>query len=553
MTKLRNFNRTERLLLVGCMALALALHLFWVRGPRVVWGDEPFYLWLGRNWLTGQGYQFLGFTDVHHPPLYPLLSGLVYLVVGNLEAASNVLYVIFGTLLVLPLAGLGRRLYGPRVGLLAGLLAALYPPLTAAVPWWGTMTEPPFYFFVALGLWAAVASLGRVDAEAAAGDDAAASPAWWGLAGLAFGLAYLTRPEGIWYVPAVGAALLLVAWLRRTALRTWFIGGALFALGFFLCFFPYAVHTRINTGGWMVSEKVGITFQDSLALAQNDLVEHDRILWQLDSSGEQVFFFSRESFHLSMLEQIRADPRLYARVLALNVQTALSEFFTAEGYLPALLPLLGLALFGVPWSRRRWRGELLLLAATLPPLTFLLFFIFTRYLSPLLLPMLLWTALGLDRLGAWAAGTAAALLPRTGDRVRRAAWALPVVAVCGLCLIMQPRVAGVVGGSSAVRWEHRLAGEWLAAHAAPGDVVMARYPAAGFYAERHWIPSPNSDLPAALRYGAANSADWWIVDGTEAAWRPQLAALAAGMPSAGLELAYRVPSDGQPVYIYHLR
>jgi hypothetical protein len=43
------------------------------------------------------------------------------------------------------------------------------------------------------------------------------------------------------------------------------------------------------------------------------------------------------------------------------------------------------------------------------------------------------------------------------------------------------------------------------------------------------------------------------VDGTEAAWRPQLAALAAGMPSAGLELAYRVPSDGQPVYIYHLR
>lgn len=552
----------ERWLLAGLAAVTFALRLFWIWRPRVVWGDEPFYLWLGRNWLTGQGYQFLGFTDVHHPPLYPLLSGLLYLVSGSLEIASNVLYVVFGVLLVLPVYGIGRRLYGVRAGLLAGLLVAVWPAFNTAVPWWGTLTEPPFYFFVALGLWAAfvAAGLRPVDHEDTASTEQAgqaddvAGPAWaWGLTGLAFGLAYLTRPEGIWYAPAVGGVLLVLAWLRRAPWRRWLFGGLLFATGFMLCFGPYAVHTRIHTGGWMVSEKVGITFQDALALAQGDLAEHDRILWQLDSSGAQVFFFSSESFHLSMLDQIRANPRLYARVLYLNVQTALAEFFTVEGFPPGLLPLLGLGLFAWRWSRRRWRGELVLLASTVPPLTFLLFFIFTRYLSPLLLPMLMWTGLGLARLCDWTEETATGLLPSLRGRLQTALRLAPIVVVVALLLVVQPRLLASLTSGGAVRWEHREAGEWLAAHAPADAVVMARYPAVGFYAERHWIPSPNSDYASALRYAAVNGADYWVVDGQESAWRPQLAALSQGTALPGLELVHSiVPAEGKPVYVYRV-
>jgi hypothetical protein len=395
-----------------------------------------------------------------------------------------------------------------------------------------------------MGLWAAIAAV----------DDGVRRPALaWGLAGLFFGFAYLTRPEGIWYAPAVGGVLLAVAWLRRQPWRAWLAGAALFGLGFMLSFFPYAVHTRIHTGGWMVSEKVGITFQDALALAQNDLAGHDRVLWQLDSSGEQVFFFSRESFHLSMLDQILADPRLYARVLRLNVQNALAEFFTVEGFPPAMLPVLGVGLFAGAWSRRRWRGEAALWAGLLPPLTFLLFFIFTRYLSPLLLPMLVWTGLGLARLGDWSAASLTELLGGRRPGLVRWAWLAPTILVAGILLALQPRVAAAVGSGGAVRWEHRAAGEWLAAHAAADDVVMARYPAVAFYADRRWIASPSSDLAAALRYAAANSADYWVVDAQERAWRPQLAALADGAPPPGLELVYRPPTDGRPVYVYRVR
>jgi 4-amino-4-deoxy-L-arabinose transferase-like glycosyltransferase len=547
----------ERWLLAGLLLLSLGLHLFYVRGPRVVWGDEPFYLWIGRNWLTGQGYQFLGFTDVHHPPLYPLLSGLLYLVTRNLEEASNLLYLFFGPLLVLPIYGIGQRLYGARAGLLSGLLVALWPPFNAAVPWWGTMTEPPYYFFVALGVWAALvaANLGRLDEHAGRSSVAGSRRYFWawGLGGLAFGLAYLTRPEGIWYAPAVGGALLAGAWLRRVPWRHWLTGGCLFAFGFLVGFLPYAVHTRINTGSWMVSEKVGITFQDAMALARGNMAEHDRVLYQLDSSGRQVFFFSRESFHLSMLDQIRVNPRAYAGVLYLNLQALLGRFFSVEDFMPALLPLLGLGLFGLAWTRRRLYGELILVAALIPPLSFLLFFIFARYLSPLLLPMLVWTGLGLALLCDWLLQTGMALQPRWASAWRSLAWYLPILVVIAVLLVTHHWTLTAVTATQAVRLEHRIAGEWLAAHASPDAVVMARYPAVAFHADRHWIPSPNSDYRAALSYAVANRANYWVVDGNESAIRAQLAFLSEGSAPPELELVFSVPTTGQPVYIYRIK
>ena len=463
---------------------------------------------------------------------------------------SNLLYLIFGPLLVLPMYLIGRQLYGPRVGLVTAALAAFWPAFNVAVPWWGTMTEPPFYFFVAVGLWAGLRVANPKDSDTSKTRPSELRA--WGLAGLAFGLAYLTRPEGIWYVPMVGGAMLLAAVLQRLPWHRWLLGGLTFALGFSLCFVPYAIHTRINTGGWMVSEKVGITFQDSLALARNDMAEHDRILWQLDSTGEQVFFFSPESFHLSMWDSIQANPRRYAGVIYLNVQSLLRQFFTVQDFLPAFLPLLGLGLFGATWNRRRARGELLMVAAALPPLSFLLFFIFPRYLSPLLLPMLPWTALGLIHLGEWCRNTVVTLNPRTGRRTASAAVWLPISLAIAILLGTHPWTLAAVYNPPAARLEHRSAGEWLAANAPAEAIVMARYPAIAFHADRHWIPSPNSALDPALRYARSQGASYWTVDSNEGKWRTLLAGLSAGQAPPGMELVHTETGSGVSVFVYRL-
>ncbi len=553
----------ERWLVAALVLISFAIHLFYVLHPRIVWGDEPFYLWLGRNWLTGHGYQFLGFVDVHHPPLYPLMSGLLYLITHNMETSSDILYILFGSLLVLPMYGIGKRLYGTRAGILAGLLVALWPAFNVAVLWWGTMTEPPFYFFVALGLWAAFVGAGfsstpkenlEIAASASILDLLRLRSTWgWGLAGLAFGLAYLTRPEGMWYLLAVGLAQILVFWTRRAPWKQWVVGLTLLFLGFMVGFVPYLIHTRIYTGSWMVSEKVGITFEDSLALARHDMAKHDWVLWHLDSTGKRVFFFSEESFHLSMWKQIRANPRLYAGVLHMNLYSLFDGLFNNEGYPKLFLPLLSLGLFGIPWSKRRFQGELFLLAATLPPLTFLLFFIFTRYVSPLLIPMLLWTGLGLEHISNWLEGTLLSVVPRMSDGWRKSVRLLPVLIVAAMLLFLHPKVLASVTDTQAVRPEHRIAGEWLASHTPENAVVMSRYPAIVFYAHRHWIPSPNSDYESALRYAAANNVDYWVVDGNEKKWRPKLAFLAEGHPTPELELVYSVPTTSTPVYVYRFK
>jgi 4-amino-4-deoxy-L-arabinose transferase-like glycosyltransferase len=241
---------------------------------RVVWGDEPFYLWLGHNWFTGKGYSFTGYSDVHHTPGYPFISAVFNLLTNNLESASDLSFVIFGTLLMLPVYGLARRIYNRQVGYIALLLLAVWPALTSTILFWGTMTEPPYYFFAYAALFALLVGMERLKPWAVF------------LAGLAVGAAYLVRPEGVAYLAILLFYLLVIRlfekrlFARRTVLELACLLG-----GFALFFMPYAVYVRLETGSWMISEKAGVTFITSWRLAYGDTVAFDKATWGLDSTG----------------------------------------------------------------------------------------------------------------------------------------------------------------------------------------------------------------------------------------------------------------------------
>ena len=66
----RRMVRTEWLMLAGLIALALIVRLYFTTLPRVVWGDEPFYLWMGQSLLAGTGYNAFGYSGAHFPPLF---------------------------------------------------------------------------------------------------------------------------------------------------------------------------------------------------------------------------------------------------------------------------------------------------------------------------------------------------------------------------------------------------------------------------------------------------------------------------------------------------
>jgi 4-amino-4-deoxy-L-arabinose transferase-like glycosyltransferase len=484
---------------------------------RMVWGDEPFYLWLGRNWLTGQGYSFTGYSDVHHSPMYPLLTGVFYLLTHNMEVASDICYVLFGVLLVLPIYLLAKEMYGRGVGVVSVLLLAIYPAIATAPLFWGTLTEPPYYFFVYAGLWLVLLAIRR-------------GRGWQHLlAGMCFGLAYLTRPEAVAYV-AIGMVVLVLVRLfeKRSFTSATLTGLALYLVGFLLFFGPYAFYVHQHTGSWMISEKAGVTFVTGIGLSEGNTAAFDRATWGLDSTGREVFFFSRESYNVSMLEVIRAHPQEFVQLLVRNVRRFADSLLSSRLFPYFFLPLVGLAFFQAAWDKARAKGELLLLASLTPVLAFLFFFIQDRYIATLLPTLVIWLGLGAYSLGDWLRSTLANLREghALGSVWRTALVALPTLALL-LCLaLMQPRAIAGYTNIGSFRIEHKTVGLWLKDNIPHNSVVMSRFPAIAFYGDTRWEPTPNADYARVLVYAKANGVTHFVLDEEETReLRPQFAFL----------------------------
>jgi hypothetical protein len=112
----------------GLLRLGLSLYF-----PRAIKEDESAYLLLGHNLVTGNGFTYTGYPELHFPPLHPLLIGLFSFVTRDLELASNLENAVFGGLLLLPVFAIAFRMYGIQTAWLTIILLAVFPPLVVNV------------------------------------------------------------------------------------------------------------------------------------------------------------------------------------------------------------------------------------------------------------------------------------------------------------------------------------------------------------------------------------------------------------------------------------
>ncbi len=152
------------------------------------------------------------------PPLYPILLGAVFTVTGPSLGVAQAVQVLLGSTVVVLLAVLAARFGGRRAALIAGGLAAVYPPLLAndGPP----LTEPLALTLLLAGLLA----LGRRRAL---------------IAGLVIGALVLTRPSAQLLVPVIGLWLLLQVGWRRTAV---------FAVAVAVVVLPWVARNQIEFG-----------------------------------------------------------------------------------------------------------------------------------------------------------------------------------------------------------------------------------------------------------------------------------------------------------------
>jgi Dolichyl-phosphate-mannose-protein mannosyltransferase len=175
----------QRLALVALLALVVRVGYIGIAKwhDEVEFSDALYYATQAQALADGEGFQHPDHPReaADHAPLTSISQTPTALVFGESVLAQRLVQAVYGTLAVVAIALLARRVAGDRVAIWAGVIAALYPNLWAndAV----IMAETLTALLVAVLLWAVYGYLDR--------------PGWRGalLVGALAGLAALARAE----------------------------------------------------------------------------------------------------------------------------------------------------------------------------------------------------------------------------------------------------------------------------------------------------------------------------------------------------------------------
>ncbi len=197
--KKRFWRENALLMLIMTLALALRLFVLFTEGERMFLGtdDENYVesaeILLRTGMLTYGGWPG---PTVFVLPGYPVLLGFVFVLAGSTSwLAARLMQVVVSMAALWLAIKIGGRIGGHRVGLLTGLILAVYPPNLTAPSF--LMTEVVFAFSLLLTLyWFLLAA-------------ETGQTRWFILAGLAVGLSTYFRPtSGL--LPAVFFVCLLL-------------------------------------------------------------------------------------------------------------------------------------------------------------------------------------------------------------------------------------------------------------------------------------------------------------------------------------------------------
>jgi hypothetical protein len=234
------YNRNNIVFYICFPALLLTLVSISYLSQGAVWKDNALYMILARRISSGQG-----FSDpvpyLLAAPLYPIASGLLSkYIFGNVlisgRIISSFLWFTTGILIYKYL----RREHTRRLSTLGAILwASITFPAAASL-----LTEPLYTFLIFSAFLSALSIVKRGNRIFP-----------WLLFSFFSALAYLTRPEGVWFY-CLAFTFTIIILLKTSFDRKKLL---LFAIGslavFAIITSPYIVHVHDLTGKWKISGK----------------------------------------------------------------------------------------------------------------------------------------------------------------------------------------------------------------------------------------------------------------------------------------------------------
>lgn len=340
-----------------------------------------YFVSLAKNFLNGEYEE--AFT-AYIPFLYPILIALGNYLINNLEISGQVIAAISGTGIIFILYQLGKEMFGVRIGLLAGLFAAISPIFNTYSS--RVMDDMPYGFLYAWSVYAGWRFLNKQDYKS----------------GLYFALlaalAYLIRPEGLGILLIVSAWFILAKQERGASIfrRIAIITGV--NLFFFICILPQILIIHHITGEFSFSGKTSYILRDI-----DKFDTENRILNGQELQPEATAFgfedwerreYKREGGLFGILIHY---PGVIMKKLGHNLKGYLLNIPRACGYLLAIPLCFGI--FFRKQLRYKRREELFLLTIILFNLLSLsLFKEKYRHLISIVPFLYIWAVIGIDEI-----------------------------------------------------------------------------------------------------------------------------------------------------------
>ncbi|HDZ59905.1 MAG TPA: hypothetical protein ENH44_03865, partial [Actinobacteria bacterium] len=508
--------------LAAVILLAVVLRVIVALSRDMLQLDEVSYVRMADNLLLGNApWDITGLSATHYAILYPFIVAAIAVITRDTVSAGYAVSILFSSLLILPTFMFGKVMWNRRVAIAAAALVAVMPVLIAAGSTIDSHNVFAFWLFCALFFGYRMQFTKRCLCGM--------------LAGTCLGLAFLSDPSALFYL-VILLVMLVVVGIRQEVASYANKAAAQFVLLFFIFAIPGLIWMTYQTGNFTISDRP----VDQVYATVHDLrpgtIEYEKEMMGVGSDGEisAVAIRDGKGFFESLIDDPGATVWGAAR-------SAYNDYFRgAQAIIPVwLLPLIGLGMFKVVWTRREALKYAYFAIVMLPLLILPAMWGDRRYLLPYMGVAMLLIAKGWMSLEEWSIGTTEEIsgaqeLSRGGRRrVQVAVAALVIVPLVALSMWNAYRTEYPV--------QYKQAGEWLEGRGDEDVRVMSREPSTAFYAGGDLVELPYATPEETIDYGRSHGADYLVLSRSLVeTLRPQLTELldTGGRIIPGVEEVY---------------
>lgn len=481
--------------------LTLVARLF-LSATITISSDSVVYIHLAQQISHGKffvdNFKFPG--DIYFPqPLFSIVLVAINTLINNWEVSGIIINLLFGSLLIIPVYFLSKNLFGQPIAIISSILVALQPILISMSG--RVLTESLFIF-----LWLSIIYLVyrfRYESRRF-------SP--FLLIGLVIGLAYLTKIVGLVALPIALAFVFFGQKMRKRKLITIFlvIGGAV------LIMMPYILILHAKTGTWALSGEQNLALNILSYARDNKDSNFYALSRQLTDGGVYKVDTLKATGHFSFASFIR-----FLEPLPLNILIYLIVLLLM---IPGVLLLLALfssrkdeqvasgVIFLIPW----FAVYILFYATVLIERSLSVVYPLQRYAASVIPLVLILVGLAVHR--------TAQQLARL--QIIKSVTVTSAVIVVIIVLSYYPAASlANIGwlGLFSHNYEKEV-GQWVGANIPAGAKLLLPVASLGFYSNRPYYVTPNTDYQTLLAYIEKNAISYILVDswylGTNPALRP---------------------------------